>query len=179
VSTGDYQIRPIKLDDAGPIMQWRNQQVNVLRQSVELTVHSQALYFKNVVQPQLSEPEPEQILFGFEHKGLLIGYGGLVHISWRDRRAEISFLLSQDRADVANYSEEMSAFLSLIILVARTQLQLHRLYTETYAFRGEHLAVLEFNGFAKEGTMREHVSVDGLFIDSVIHGLLLQDSPRS
>ena len=73
----------------------------------------------------------------------------------------------------------MSAFLSLIVLVAEAELQLHRLFTETYAFREEHMAILESNGFTKEGTMREHVVIDGLLTDSVIHGIILQDGPRA
>jgi RimJ/RimL family protein N-acetyltransferase len=175
----DYQIRPIKLDDAGEILKWRNQQINVLRQSKKMTPQSQHSYFENVIKPQLQEPEPTQILFGFEHRGILIGYGGLVHISWTDLRAEMSFLLSKERSDKAHYSKDMSAFLYLIIQVAQTQLEFHRLYTETYSFRLEHIDILELNGFIREGTLRDHVYHEGLFGDAVIHGLILSNGSQT
>lgn len=40
--------------------------------------------------------EPSQVLVALERAGVLIGYGGLVHISWANRRAEVSFLLTPE-----------------------------------------------------------------------------------
>ena len=38
--------------------------------------------------------QPYQILFSFLKNNEFIGYGGLVHINWEEKKAEISFLLN-------------------------------------------------------------------------------------
>ena len=44
-----------------------------------------------MVKKQFKEKQPNQLLFSFIENNLLIGYGGLVHIDWTNKNAEISF----------------------------------------------------------------------------------------
>ncbi len=111
--------------------------------------------------------------------GEFLGYGGLTHIDWEQQRAEVSFLVDPERAsDPERYECDLRAFLGFLQDWAFGELGLHRLFTETYAFREHHLSVLESAGFQPEGRMRDHVadpdSPTG-FADSLLHGLL---SPR-
>ena len=55
-------------------------------------------------------------------------------------------------------------------------LELHRIFTETYEFRHEHIKILEDFGFKYEGTMREHLFVNNSPCDSHLHGLLAHES---
>ncbi|MEM7393492.1 MAG: GNAT family N-acetyltransferase, partial [Verrucomicrobiota bacterium] len=157
-TAGDYSIAPIREEDMEPIRQWRNAQVEVLRQKGELTPEAQARYYREVVRPLFDLDEPEQLLFSYFLAGALIGYGGLVHLSWPDRRAEMSFLVSPERAlEPALYEEAMRHFITLMKQVCFEELAFNRLRTETYGFRHQTLAILEAGGFVREGVMRDHV----------------------
>lgn len=167
-----YIIMPIRWHDIYPIRRWRNAQLNVLRQTEPLEITDQEAYFKNVVQPEMHKEKPEQILFSFLDNRDLVGYGGLVNISWPNRRAEISFLSDPQRAKTSSYRKDFSTFLTLMSKVGN-DLLLHRLYLETYEFRHQHISIIDASGFELEGRLRDHVVVDGAFIDSLIHGRLL------
>ncbi len=170
---GRYSLRPIDWSDRTPIREWRNDQIDVLRQTSALTVAGQDAYFADVVRPQLDQEEPAQVLVALLEDGRLIGYGGLVHISWPNRRAEVSFMTEASRQDEATFRADLAAFLDLVIELAADRLALHRLTTECYAFRTVFIEELERAGFGLEGRLREHVRTDDGYVDSVLHGRLL------
>ena len=102
-----------------------------------------------------------------------VGYGGLVNISWDNLRAEVSFLSMTDIANnVEKYSLHFSSYLKIIKEIAFEDLGLKRIFTETYAFRKEHIAILESCGFVYEGCLVNHNCIDGQQINSLIHGCL-------
>lgn len=153
---------------------WRNAQMDVLRQSSPITEEQQVEYFDKFVWPLKKENEPKQVLLAIERDGLLIGYGGLVNISWPDKRAEVSFLLDSDLEGIeAEKTSVFLAFLELMATAVGQELGLKKLWTETYAFRKSHINTLEKAGFVQEGRLREHVVVDGVRVDSVVHGMLI------
>ena len=88
-----YSIIPIRYADRYKIMNWRNEQLFHLRQDSILTKEEQDNYFDKVLSKIFDVPNPNQILFSYLENGICLGYGGLVHINWKDRNAEISFLL--------------------------------------------------------------------------------------
>ena len=106
-----------------------------------------------------------------------MAYGGLVHISWPDARAEVSFLADPTRAaEAATYRQDFRAHLRLLGQVAFAGLQLNRLFTETYDIRPAHVAILEEAVFRLEGRLRQHVQLKpGTFADSLMHGQLAAD----
>lgn len=176
LTDGILRIRAVQPEDIEPIRQWRNAQLDVLRQSEPLSPQAQQYYFMHHVWPELSKPEPSQILVAIEQEGILIGYGGLVHISWAYRRAEISFLLIPElERDDAKLATIFSRYLLLMQRLAFEDLSLLRLSTETYAHRVRHIALLEGAGFKHEGTLREHVLVDGKPMDALAHGILARE----
>ncbi|NLU94400.1 GNAT family N-acetyltransferase [Chitinophaga sp. Ak27] len=169
----DYTILPLRLIDKQDIMNWRNAQMDVLRQNRVLTIEDQSKYFTNVIAPLFTQEFPQQILFSFLYKNVCIGYGGLVHITWADKRGEISFLLDNNRlSDNEQYRKEFSIFLDFMKKVAFDDLKFNRLFTETYDIRPFHIGVLENNGFLLEGRMKQHIFMNGNFCDSLIHGFL-------
>ncbi|MBD2720791.1 GNAT family N-acetyltransferase [Hymenobacter armeniacus] len=173
----DYQLIPIRYEDREPIRAWRNAQLPVLRQAEPLTAEQQEAYFQRVVLPLFAQERPGQLLFSLLHAGQLIAYGGLVHISWPDLRAEVSFLVDPVRAaDAATYRQDFLAHLRLLGRVAFEGLQFNRLFTETYDIRPAHVAILEEAGFRLEGRLRQHVQLaPGTFADSLMHGQLAAD----
>jgi RimJ/RimL family protein N-acetyltransferase len=173
---GDYAAVPVAADHIERIRQWRNAQIVSLRQAAPITEAQQLQYYSNVIWPQCGLREPDNILFAFLHQGRHIGYGGLVHIAWAHKRAEISFLLDPIYVSQPTvYADHFLHFLELMKQVAFGDLALNRLYTETYAFRVHHISVLEAAGWQVEGTMRSHVIVDGTETDSILHGYLKSD----
>ena len=169
-------IRPIHLSDAEVIRVWRNSQMGVLRQNEPITRTQQLRYFLNDIQPQFSARVPTQMLYSLVIGDELIGYGGLVHISWPSRRAELSFLSATDRASGPVYETDFSTFLHLVTAIAVESLQLHKLTTETYANRRQNFSILESFGFRLEGKMSDQEIVEGDFKTSYAHGLVLPGS---
>jgi RimJ/RimL family protein N-acetyltransferase len=173
---GEMTLRAIGPEDIEFIRQWRNSQLDVLRQIAQISSAEQERYFSEHIWPDKLILHPKQILLAIEHKNQLIGYGGLVKIAWQDRRAEVSFLLSPttenspvDRAII------FSSFLRLVQELAFKDLGLVRLWTETYAHRTEHIHTLESAGFQFEGCLRSHVIINREPIDSLLHGILADE----
>ena len=96
ISDGWLTLRAVERSDIEFIRVWRNEQMDVLRQNDEISEESQIEYFEKNIWPETKKNEPNQILLSIELNGELIGYGGLVHISWLHKRAEISFLLKPE-----------------------------------------------------------------------------------
>ncbi len=48
-SKDEYSIVPIRYEDRYKIMEWRNDQIDLLRQKEDLTIEEQDFYFENVV----------------------------------------------------------------------------------------------------------------------------------
>ncbi len=173
VRRGERSLRALSREDMIPIMHWRNAQLEVLRQPEPLTLEQQERYFGHVVLPSFAEAQPRQILLAYLLGEALIGYGGLVHIAWPDRRAEVSFLVDPARAAVPEiYAEDFACYLDLIREVAFRHLGFTRLFTETFDIRPLHVSLLERHGFEFEGRMRAHVWINGQPVDSLIHGCL-------
>ena len=164
-SVGDIHIESIR--------QWRNAQMDVLRQEAPITQVAQQRYFETRIWPTLETPQPDNVLLVLLHQGRAIGYGGLVHIAWAHRRAEVSFLLAPELTlEEDTYARYFSCYLGLIKRLAFESLGMRRLFTETYAGRVHHMGVLESAGFRVEGRLREHVLIAGVPVDSVFHGIL-------
>lgn len=140
-------IEPIKLADAESIRLWRNAQISILRQEQPLTKDEQERYFSETVAPLFRQQQPEQILFRFLDHDQFVGYGGLTHIDWEKREAELSFLLNPA---VPQHEVKLRPFISLLISVAFFELQLNSVFTEAYLFRDTIISLLEELGLKKE-----------------------------
>jgi RimJ/RimL family protein N-acetyltransferase len=152
-------------------MQWRNEQIYHLRQNAPLTVDDQNKYFETVVAALFDHDQPDQILFSYLKDGICIGYGGLVHISWKDKNAELSFVLNTSlEKDYFEYNWVI--FLSLIEQVAFTELQLYKIYTYAYDLRPKLYNALASAGFNKEAVLTDHCLFDNEFVDILIHSKL-------
>lgn len=112
-----YYIEQIRHQDWQTIREWRNAQMDILRQNHIISVEEQEAYLKTYYK-ECASYKPPQILYSFlyaarnEDYPTLIGYGGLVHINWFNKSAEISYLVSPDRkADLLQYAREWLTFL--------------------------------------------------------------------
>ncbi len=169
----NYSLVPLRHDDIFFIKEWRNAQMNILRQNKILTDTDQENYFNQSILPTFSQSNPKQILFSFLESKKCIGYGGLTNIDWESKRAEMSFLVDNERSkNKETYTNDFTSFIKLIKIVTFNELKFNKLFTETFNIRPLHISILEANGFVFEGRMKQHIIINGKFVDSLIHGFL-------
>ncbi len=173
-SNGRY-LCPLEEDHLAKIKKWRNSQIRVLRQFEPLTDQDQEKWFEKISE------DSKQVLFGItilddKEKNPLIGYCGVTNIDFRNRRGEISFMIDPERAtDEKLYREDFLAVLHMLSKYGFEELNLNKLFTETFSFRKKHAKILEEFGFKLDGILRNHHFTNGNFYDSVIHSLLLSE----
>lgn len=165
---GDLKLVPIRYQDRYDIMKWRNEQMYHLRQAQPLNEAAQDNYFKEVVSKLFEQEKPAQILFSYLQDDVCIGYGGLVHINWIDKNAELSFIMNASLEE--NYFEfHWANYIALIEKVAFEELKLHKIYVYAFNLRPHLYIALENNGFNKDAQLKEHCFYNGKFIDVIIH----------
>lgn len=175
-SLNDYELVPLREEDLLNIKDWRNEQIDILRQKAPLSTEDQIRYYERVVRPLFLSPTPAQLLFSFLFEGKCIGYGGLVHISWADKRGEVSFLAETERAlNNELYAIDFENYITIFTQIVFEDLKFNRISGETYSFRKFHISILEKFGFIREGVMRRHIIDGNTFYDSIVHGLLADD----
>jgi RimJ/RimL family protein N-acetyltransferase len=167
-SKDNFAIVPIRMQDRYAIMQWRNEQIFHLRQNKVLTKKQQDNYFNTTVAELFDKEKPDQILFSYLEGDTCIGYGGLVHINWIDKNAELSFITYTD-IKKEQYKFHMSTFLDLISDVAFNELFFHKVFTYAFDVRPHIYPILEHNGFEKEAVLKEHCLFNGNYKDVIIH----------
>jgi len=139
-----------------------------LRQSEPLTEADQDRYFDEVVSQLFEQKQPDQLLFSFLESERCIGYGGLVHINWRDQNAEISFVM-KTTLEERQFVTIWEVFLGLIEKVAFQDLKFHKIFTYAFDLRPHLYPALEGVGFEKEAILPEHSFYEERFVDVVIH----------
>lgn len=149
-------------------MKWRNEQMHHLRQSEKLTIENQKKYFKIIVAKLFDQEKPNQILFSFLKDDVCIGYGGLVHINWVDKNAEISFVMNT-QLEKNEFDLNWSIYLSLIEKVSFNELNFNKIFTYAYDLRPNLYLTLEKNGFKLKSRFKNHILIDGVKKDVVIH----------
>ncbi len=167
-SSGKYKLVPIRYKDRLDIMKWRNEQIYHLRQSKPLTEDNQNHYFNNVVSKLFDDEYPNQLLFSYLEEDTCIGYGGLVHIDWNNKNAEISFVMNTSM-EKDYFVSHWCTYLQMIEEVAFVELQLHKIYIYAYNLRPRLYEAAEKQGFYKEAILRDHVFFNEEYIDVVIH----------
>jgi len=167
----DYKLVPVRYEDRLTIMKWRNEQMYHLRQDKQLTEKSQDNYFKGTVARLFDQEEPNQILFSYLKNDKCIGYGGLVHINWIDKNAEISFIMNTDLEE-DHFHFHWSTYLKMIESLAFEELGFYKLYIYAFDLRPHLYKVLLDSNYFRDAILKEHCFFDNGFIDVVIHSKL-------
>jgi len=165
---GAFSLVPLRFEDRYDIMKWRNEQLYHLRQAKPLTEEDQDIYFNKVVAKLFDREQPDQILFSFLKDAKCIGYGGLVHINWIDKNAEISFIMASE-LEVIQFEENWTSYLTLIEDVAFAELRMHKIYTFAFDLRPRLYQVLEDCDFKLEAELVDHCFFNGSYKNVVIH----------
>ncbi|MDA9781666.1 GNAT family N-acetyltransferase [Schleiferiaceae bacterium] len=169
---GEYCLTPLRHEDRLSIMKWRNEQIYHLRQSEPLTVEKQDNYFNTTVASLFDAEDPNQILFSFLEGNTCIGYGGLVHINWIDKNAEVSFIMNT-QLEEASFSKNWSVFLNCLEQAAFGELGFHKIFIYAFDLRPHLFDVLELNGYFKDARLKDHCFFQGDFKDVLIYSKLM------
>lgn len=164
----DFSLVPLRWEDRYKIMEWRNEQMFHLRQNKELTVEDQDAYFENVISQLFDKEQPEQILFSLLEDKKCIGYGGLVHIDWEQKTAEISFLIDTE-LEKTRFIELWSLYLSMIERIAFYEKKLHKIYVYAYDLRPNLYPILIKSGFTFEKRIKNKIIHSDQWVDAIIH----------
>ena len=164
----NFSIVPIREEDKYLIMNWRNEQLYHLRQKNPLTKADQDSYFNNVIPKIFEQKQPDQLLFSFLENGVCIGYGGLVHINWIDKNAEISFIINT-KLESEYFEKYWSIYLKLIERVAFYEIKMHKIYVYAFDLRPHLYTMLLENEYTLCARLIDHVFYKNQFIDVVIH----------
>ena len=173
VVLGSYSIVPIRLEDRHLIMEWRNQQMYHLRQDKFLTKERQDEYFYKVISEIFEQEHPEQILFSYLKDTECIGYGGLVHINWIDKNAELSFIMKTELEEI-EFELHWKNFLKMVNEIATNDLCLVKTYTYAYDLRPKLYNALEDSYYKLEARLRKHKNIDNNFVDVLIHSRIYE-----
>ncbi len=171
-SSGSFSLVPIRFEDRLDIMNWRNEQLYHLRQLELLKPNDQEIYFEKVISLLFNQEKPSQILFSFLEDGICLGYGGLVHINWNDKNAELSFIMNTS-LEKKRFHEIWTAYLKLIEKVAFDELELHKVFVYAFDLRPHLYDVLEFSNYFKDATLKEHCLHSNEYVDVVIHSKII------
>ncbi len=166
--SGKYSIVPVRMEDRYAIMKWRNEQIYHLRQHKTLTREDQDKYFETTVVNLFKKDQPDQILFSYLENDICIGYGGLVHINWTDKNAEISFVMNTE-LEKNSFQTHWKNYLALIEEVAFKELKLYKIYTYAFDLRPLLYTALNSSGFNKEAILKKHCLFNNAYKDVVIH----------
>lgn len=167
-SNGNFSIVPIRIMDRMEIMKWRNEQIYHLRQNKPLTEKDQNRYFDTIVKSLYDQEQPSQLLFSYLEGDKCIGYGGLVHINWLDKNAEISFIMNTE-LEKEQFQLHWVTYLELIEQVAFEQLGLHKIYVYAFDLRPHLYKAVESAHYIKEAVLKQHCRFQDNFIDVIIH----------
>ena len=167
---GSLRIAPVQPHEIEAIRKWRNDQLDVLRQKYLISHEEQQRYYRENVWPIMSKIHPPQILVSYYDGDNHVGYGGLVHMVWDRKEAELSFLLDPAKTrDHAIYQHYHWSFIELIKNLAFSDLGFNSIITETYSHRIHHIANLEEAGFMRRKVIKDSCKIGGEFVDSIIH----------
>jgi RimJ/RimL family protein N-acetyltransferase len=164
----EFSLVPIRWEDRCEIMQWRNEQIFHLRQNKKLTIEEQDAYFENVISKLFDQEQPEQILFSMLQGETCIAYGGLVHINWKDKNAEVSFLMDTE-LEKTQFNNLWSLYLSMIEEMAFQYLDLNEIYTYSYEVRPQLYIVLDKAGYTEKERISSAIKINNNPVDAIIH----------
>ena len=158
----------IEFGDLENIKKWRNEQMSILRQWKPLTDRNQEKYWDII-----ANSNDSVLLSIIDENDRFVGYCGLTNIDYISSRGELSFLLDTDLdCDNTVHDKTLLAVLKMLSQYGFGQLNLNKIYTETYVYREGHIKTLESFGLKRDGILRKHVFKNGEYHDSVMHSML-------
>ena len=164
-------LRAIEMEDLPLLVKWRNdpQVYDNFYEHEPLSLIMQQRWFEKLLQREdekfwiaetLRDPEP-------------IGTIALVHIDWRNRKAEMGrVLIFPDGGRGAGYGKEMC---NLLLKYAFEHMNLNRIYLEVFADNYRAIEFYKQMAFSEEGRFRQHIFSRSHYRDVLVFSILQQE----
>jgi len=156
-------LAPLNMDHVEIYARWHNDPRvrHYARHEFPIALEEVKKWFENPPEHGVRE----FIVFVIYHKEdkLPIGDIGLNHINWVNRNANIFAEIGEPEYWGKGIVGEAS---KLMIDYAFTELNLHKVHASVYNPNERSLRAAEKLGFEKEGILREHLYVDGKYVDN-------------
>ena len=172
LSTRDLHLRPQKMTDADAMFEMLSDPKSMKYWSHPVTDYETAT--QKMREDLESDARGDSLCWAVTMSGndIMIGKCILFHFSQENYRAEIGFILNRKYWRQGLMHQAVAA----VIAFAFNTLKLHRIEADTDPENVGSLALLEKLGFEREGLFRERWFVDGNWLDSVMLGLVYDDS---
>ena len=165
------QLRAIEYDDLPMIVQWRNdpEVIQYFYEHEPLSIIMQRIWFEKYL---TCSDEKLWIVETIDtHEA--IGTVGLVHIDWRNRKAEYGrILIYPDQYRHRGYGSELE---SLILRYVFDHMNLNRLQCEVFFENEVGWQLHQKFGFKQEGLFRHYIFKNGKFKDVVYLAMLREE----
>lgn len=165
------QLRAIEYDDLPLIVQWRNdpEVYQYFYEHEPLSLVMQRAWFEKY----LARSDEKLWIVEAKDKNESIGTVGLVHIDWRNRKAEWGrLLIYPDQYKHGGYGSEIE---SLILRFFFDNMNMNRLQCEVFLENESVWKLHEKFGFNQEGLFRQYIFKDGKYKDVVYLAMLRDD----
>ncbi len=166
-------LRAIEQHELEQLLTWRNSPSlrRYFREYRELNSSQQKIWFDTKVN---NDPCTKMFSIVDLSTNLLIGACGLCYIDWVNRNADFSIYIGHDLL----YIDEIFApdAAKILIEYAYSELNLHRLWAEIYAFDDRKIKFFKALNFKMEGRHRETHWHQGAWHDSLFFSHLEVDS---
>ena len=105
--------------------------------------------------------------------GELVGVCGLTYINWVHRNADLSLYIGKDDLYI-DTDREGYAWETMDILLGYgfDELNLHKVWSEIYAFDGQKHSLFEAYGLKRDAVLRDNYFYDGEYQDSHVYSIL-------
>jgi RimJ/RimL family protein N-acetyltransferase len=166
------ELRPVEERDLALLARWRNAPENrhFFFSPFPANPGGQKKWYEVLL------ADRNRIVFMVDtREGEPVGVIGLDKIDWRNQEAEVSPLIFDLAQRGRGYADEA---VMLLIAYAFDELNLHRLYSITYAFNRGIILAAQVAGFKQEGVLRQAAFSQGKFHDTVISALLREEWDR-
>jgi RimJ/RimL family protein N-acetyltransferase len=124
---------------------------------------------------EAAKPPRDKSDFAIEADGNLIGHCGLFNIDETARHCELGISIGDKDYWGRGYGREA---VSLLLDYAFRLRNLRRVWLEVHASNERAIRAYSSCGFVEEGRMREHIWLDGRYLDNVLMGILRDEWRR-
>jgi len=162
------RLRAIEPDDLPLLQKWRNDPsiYEFFFEHEPLSLVMQRRWFESFLQ----KGDEKFWIVESNEENKPIGTIALVHLDWRNRKAELGrILIADEQYRHGGYGAEAE---SLVLRYAFDHLNLNRVYCEVFADNERGVRIHKAFGFKQEGTFREYVFKGGRYRDVVYLALL-------
>ena len=176
ISGTDIALRALEVDDLPVLRDWRNRPHyrKYFREYRELNLENQKAWFDASV-----VADHRTLMFGVVEPAdanTLIGVCGLAYINWVHRNADLSIYIGRDDLYI-DTDENGWAWQTMDALLGYgfDELNLHKVWTEIYAFDDQKHELFRRYGLHQEGVLRDNYFYDGVYQDSHLFSILADE----